>query len=517
MKHVIYHRSSGLFIGTDYKSAPVKIMTPKESHVYSPSRYASQYTTSKESNVCPNVIFSINIQSFQDWFHKTPKESHVYSLNPYASQYTTPKESNVCTNAISSINIQSFQDWFHTTPKESHVYSPSRYASQYTTPKESNVCTKTISSINIQSFQDWFHKLFVFHFMAFFFLLSLSFQIQAAETTIHQLKVQNTTEPLSVEDTHPLFSWQMQSDVRGQQQQAYRIVVVRESDGRTVWDSQKVTSGISNNIKYMGVALQPEMAYSWQLTVWDVTGATYSATSRFETGLMNPKIAAWGGAQWIGSTQPNLDAASNNYFELTTTFQLVKGDKASLVLGANDFRLTDAFQNPDNLSGENYVRVEFDLSGVGTERGAVLNIYRVGYAKSDRAENPFITVSAAKFPQTNINAIFTTANRNNPHSLSINAENSNIYFSINGIELLTAPVERRARSSSGFTLGSSNIRISTATRFNIGPWGNTHDYNTLPHLGQIGFAALPGCEVAYTGFKIKNCGHSIDNINVSST
>jgi alpha-L-rhamnosidase len=293
-------------------------------------------------------------------------------------------------------------------------------------------------------------------------------------------------------------------------------VVIRESDGRVVWDSQKVESGVSNNIRYMGVALQPEMAYRWMLTVWDVAGKEYSASSRFETGLMNPKISVWNGAQWIGSKQLNLDAASNYYFELFTTFQLLKGDKASVILGANDFRLTDAFQNPDNLQGENYVRVEVDLSGVGSERGAVLNIYRVGYAKGDRAGVPFITVSAEKYPQTNINTLFTAGNKTSPHTLSINVENSNMYFTIDGVELLTAQVDRFRRSESGFAVGRTNLKISTATRFNVGPWGGTHDQNALPHLCSIGFAATPGCEVEYTGYQVKNSGHSIDNVAFDS-
>ena len=351
--------------------------------------------------------------------------------------------------------------------------------------------------------------------MKFFLLSTVLFMFQAVwagETSICHLKVQHATEPMAVEDTHPLFGWQMQSDVIGQKQQAYRIVVVRESDGRIVWDSQKVAGGISDNIRYMGVALQPEMAYRWQLTVWDAAGKDYSASSRFETGLMNPKISAWDGAQWIGSRELNLDAASNRYFELSATFKLLKGDKASLVLGANDFRLTDAFQNTDNLSGENYVRVEADLSGAGSERGAVLNIYRVGYAEGDRADVPFITVSSEKFPQTNINTIFTAENKTNRHTLSINVENSNMYFTIDGVELLTAPVTSHLPASGIFTLGSSNLKISTATRFNVGPWGKTHNYNTLPHLSSIGFAALPGCEVEFTDFQVKNCGHSVDNV-----
>ena len=352
-----------------------------------------------------------------------------------------------------------------------------------------------------------------YFFMIPLILMALSFNaLWAEETSVGRLKVQDMTAPLAVEDIHPLFGWQMQSDVTGQRQQAYRIVVTRESDGRVVWDSQKVESGISNNIRYMGVALQPEMAYRWQLTVWDAAGKECSASSRFETGLMNVKIAAWEGAQWIGSKLLNLDAASHSYFDLNTTFRLLRGDKASLVLGANDFRLIDAFQNVDNLSGDNYVRIEIDLSGVGLERGAVLNIYRVGYAKGDRADTPFISISAEKYPQTNINTLFTAANKTQPHTLSIHVENSNMSFSIDGKELLTAPPVIQRRYNESFSVGNTNLRISTATRFNVGPWGASHDYNALPHLNSIGFAALPGCEVEYTGYYVKNSGHSVDNI-----
>ena len=351
-----------------------------------------------------------------------------------------------------------------------------------------------------------------FFIIAIVLLTMPCYLLWAEETSIGRLKVQGATEPLAVEDLFPLFSWQMQSDVIGQKQQAYRIIVTRESDERVVWDSKKVMSDISNNIRYMGVALQPEMSYRWQLTVWDAAGKDYSATARFETGLMNPKIAAWEGAQWIGSKQLNLDAASHSYFELSTTFRLLKGDKASLVLGANDFRLSDVFQNVANLSGENYVRVELDLSGVGTERGAVLNVYRVGYAKGDRADRPFITISSEKYPQTNINTLLTVANKSQPHTLSIYLEDSNMHFSIDGNELLTAQPVAPRRVTDGFSVGATNLKVSTATRFQVGPWGNTHDYNTFPNLCSIGFAALPGCEVEYTDYQVRNSGHSIDNV-----
>lgn len=333
----------------------------------------------------------------------------------------------------------------------------------------------------------------------------------SAITSIANLRVQNIKEPLAIEDTHPLFSWQMLSDLTGQEQTAYQITVTRESDHRMVWNSGKVISGVSNNIRYLGVALQPEACYSWEVTVWDINNNTYTATSRFETGLMNPTIAAWSGAQFIGSKAISLDAASHNYFEISTKFQLQKGNKLSLILGANDFRLTDSFQNPGNLSGENYVRVEIDLSGVGSAQGAILNIYRVGYAENDLPDRPFISLSAANFPQTNINEIFTSKNKGAEHTFSLFVENSNISFVIDDKDVVSIPTKYHAFSS-GFAVGSSNLKVSNATRFQIGPWGNTHDYNTLPNLCSVGFAAMPECEVTYIDYRIKNCGHSINNI-----
>lgn len=110
-------------------------------------------------------------------------------------------------------------------------------------------------------------------------------------TSVVSLKVQNVVKPLVVEDRHPVFSWQMSSDERGQKQSAYQIIVTRKSDGRVVWDSRKVESGVSTQIKYQGVALQPEMAYDWNLTVWDAQGKSYAASSSFET-VMNPHISA---------------------------------------------------------------------------------------------------------------------------------------------------------------------------------------------------------------------------------
>lgn len=332
-------------------------------------------------------------------------------------------------------------------------------------------------------------------------------------TSITDLRVQDQTCPLAIEDLHPLFSWRMESDQVGQCQTAYQITVRRVSDGNVMWNSGKVSRTESNNIPYMGVALQPEQAYEWDVEVWDAQGVSHKQTSTFETGLMSHKVSAWSGAQWIGSTQLRLDAATDNYFSLLTDFQIRQGGVASIILGANDFRFNDAFQNIDNVAGENYIRIDFDLTGVNSAKGAEIRIYRVGYAKGDKAGVPFIIINQEKFPEGNINKIFTAQNATNKHSLELLVDASNFQFVIDGTDLITTPPDpRRMRFGGGMAVGSVAVRMVTATSLQIGPWGNSHNQNTAPHVAQIGFAAMPGTEVVYTNYRIENRGQAQDKV-----
>lgn len=319
---------------------------------------------------------------------------------------------------------------------------------------------------------------------------SESFITCRANTTIGSLCVQNKEKPLAVEDTHPYLSWKMKSDKIGEKQLAYQIVVVRETDGAIVWDTKRVNSDISI-VKYLGVALQPEMCYRWTVIVWDSSGRIHKESSTFETGLMNPNISAWKGATWIGTKQLYLDAARCNYFDLCTQMRIEKGEKASLIIGANDFRLLDKFQNIANMEGENYVRIEFDISDLDSKNGAKINIYRVGYDINDKRNKPFFTLSKRMFPETNINEILTSINKREEHLIQIHIESSNLSFWIDNKELKVS---------------------SKSNQINVGPWGNNHDYNTLPHLASIGFAAHPNSKVVYTNYTISYSGKSVDNI-----
>jgi len=325
-------------------------------------------------------------------------------------------------------------------------------------------------------------------------------------TAIKNLRVESLDRPLAVEDKNPFFSWLMESDLTGQKQIAYQIQVFNEADGKLVWDSKKTESGLSNNIRYEGQPLEPNSDYKWKLTVWDARGKMYNNESRFETGLMNPSLTAWSGAQFIGTNTLTLDAASALLFEINTDFQIIKGNAVSLILGANDFRLNDRFQNIENVEGENYVRIELDFAGVGTETGAVLNIYRVGYGKDDSPVKPFKVISSALFPETNINEIISGENRDKTHNLSISVEASNILIKIDGKAVLTKlPVEDNSIPA------QFRNRTPSITITNYGSGGNS---NSFPNLNSVGFASKPGEEVVYTNYRILNTGRSNPANNV---
>lgn len=118
------------------------------------------------------------------------------------------------------------------------------------------------------------------------------------------LQVDNLDQPLGIDDGTPRFSWQLEDGTRGARQTAYRMLVATRAellaDGKgDVWDSGKVESGRSLNVKYAGPAVKPSTRYWWRVEVWGTDGKAYpaSAAEWWETGLLNR--GAWRG-EWIG-------------------------------------------------------------------------------------------------------------------------------------------------------------------------------------------------------------------------
>src|ERR1035438_7029283 len=129
-----------------------------------------------------------------------------------------------------------------------------------------------------------------------------------------ELHVDDLKTPLGIDDPSPRFSWQLQDPSRGAKQSEYEVRVSSQpellgSDAANpdVWDSGRIESGKSLNVRYGGPAVTPGTRYFWQVRLWDATGKPYaeSEVSWWETGLM--KQENWR-ARWIGYETAEEDA-----------------------------------------------------------------------------------------------------------------------------------------------------------------------------------------------------------------
>lgn len=207
---------------------------------------------------------------------------------------------------------------------------------------------------------------------------------------IIKLLTEYQENPIGLDEAAPAFSWQLASDRQNVKQQAYQLRVCSARTNCLMWDSGRVASPCAANIVYQGTALEACERYTVTVQVWDETNRQAQAEGFFETGLMNPSIAAWEGAQWIAAPRCTVMARTRGVFRIKARFRLDAADRAGLVFGARDQRLMDESLNEYGLAGENYIRYE-----VSVEK-QTLDIYRVGYAPADTAEAPFASLPLGK-------------------------------------------------------------------------------------------------------------------------
>ena len=210
------------------------------------------------------------------------------------------------------------------------------------------------------------------------------------DTELTNLRVDSQVEPITIDPlaTAPVnFSWEMVSNVLGQEQAAYKIVVTDEY-GTEVWNSGKVESGNAVDIAYEGDELTPDTKYTWEVTVWDVYGSAYAAESTFETAWLSTDLSAWKGADFIGIKKLILDADRQLSFGINTDFQINKG-AASIVFGGNDLRLNNQFNNMWKIDGSkgNYARIELDISGLAEGGKAEFVVKNLNHEALAQLEN----------------------------------------------------------------------------------------------------------------------------------
>ncbi len=342
---------------------------------------------------------------------------------------------------------------------------------------------------------------------SFTFLLSVALLAPLpranASVVLKNLQVEYRTTPLGIDVAQPRFSWQMSATAgeRGQEQAAYQLEV-RDPKGIAVWDSRRVQDASSLGIKYSGTPLKGSTRYTWTVSAWNQAGVKLSATSWFETGLMDssPTSAVWGGAQWIGGGDQDLVLYSPylTIFDAKYALTIAPGStRASFVYGANDSRLMDKYKNIyqlENAKDQSYIKLELDISAVdGTPEGrAKLNVYRVGYTETDTPSKPLriFDVSAD---------VINSANKNAEHTIELRSTFGQIALAVDGNPSFTAPV-----AAPPVAPGGRGGRGGAANSVNLNPVGSGGDYIAFGMLCDIGFSVDPGQNATFREVTIRN-------------
>lgn len=324
---------------------------------------------------------------------------------------------------------------------------------------------------------------------------------------IVSLTADGLVNPIGIDNAAPVFAWQMQSDEMGAAQTAYQIVVT-DMGGNVMWDSGAVESGESANIKYEGEALAPKTQYQWKVTVTDENGSTWdSETSTVETSFLDTGYDSWGGAQWIGSSKKNLDAAAANLFDMHVNVTIPEGStKASVILGANDFRLQNKAMNVWNKEGENYFRYEVDVTDPENPR---LNIYVVGMPacvnELDEEGNPVMNEGPFGASYSYISQEEENSADEPDATVAIPAE-------VFGDKTVNDQISLRiwTNQCNQVSVSMNGVDVDSARQLN--PLGGDHNSNTFPNLNSVGFAVNAGETAYYNGFGIDVYGDNDDNV-----
>lgn len=327
-------------------------------------------------------------------------------------------------------------------------------------------------------------------------IIMLSSSIQGiAQPSIGNLKVEYSTTPMGIDVAVPRFSWQMiaPEGQRGFLQSACQVEV-RNSSGEIVWDSKKVESTLSLGIMYAGSPLEATTRYDWTVTIWDQNGDAASNKSWFETGLMNPDLSAWNGAQWIGGSPEEMVLYSHylSVFKVAFGVQMdseSESTRAGFIIGANDHRLLNRDMNIYGIESEqdeSYVKFELDLASVdGSETGlAQFHIYRVGYHPDDRSDTPFKSMDIPL-------SLISSENRYEKHQIVVESVFGSINIFVNGTE-------------SGNRIGSPDNTRFGRGGININPMGNGGDFISFPMVADIGYSMDAGQKAVFSNVTIRN-------------
>lgn len=152
-----------------------------------------------------------------------------------------------------------------------------------------------------------------------FTLLSTFCTAPEKDSSIHpvNLRCENLKNPIVIDIATPLLSWNMESPGRNQMQSAYQILVSSsqnnlDKDVGDYWDTGKIASDQSVNIKYDGYALKSRYVLYWKVKTWNAKDkpSAWSETSSWEMSFLEQ--SDWQ-ALWIGIAEDEAPLSTKTY------------------------------------------------------------------------------------------------------------------------------------------------------------------------------------------------------------
>lgn len=300
---------------------------------------------------------------------------------------------------------------------------------------------------------------------------------------IVDLRTEYMTRPLGMDVPRPRFSWRLEGP-EGTVQRTCRVRVARDGASEPLWDSGLLESASSLGLAYAGPALAPKTRYAVSLEVGDAAGGSAAASDWFETGFLDGRPEAWGGARWIGAPDFHPCADTMGVFVLSATLTLSPGSRqAGIVFGAEDRRLADANRNILGMAGSSEIRYVLNL-----EEPAALEIYRTGYSPED-TDAPLARVPLKEWGKPDAAPLITDANRYQPHTLTVEVPGNGAFARVDGV--LVDAVEAVSFG------GSTEIRPRP-----LNPLGH-NDVIPFPHLCRAGYYAGEGDTARFEGLRIR--------------
>ncbi len=130
------------------------------------------------------------------------------------------------------------------------------------------------------------------------------------------LRCDYSVRPLGIQSSHPRLGWQLSADwtsLTGLRQTAYQILVASSratllANSGDLWNSLKVSSNQSVNIRYAGRQLVSGQRCWWKVRVWGASGhaSAWSKPALWTMGLLTR--SQWH-ARWISAPRPMSGAA----------------------------------------------------------------------------------------------------------------------------------------------------------------------------------------------------------------